>query len=541
MAVRIGKIELVGLSRVSTEDTRSLVKQRGPGQAGGLFQDLGREPVTIVLEGILLGDDAQSALEELRHAHANAKPMSFAADAIAGADLTHVLIADLEVRQLAGHASRFSFFLRVREHTEPPESPSEGAAAVDAVAKEDAKKWQQGAVDAAAVKQDPGSLVEAIDKNPDLVTHLDGNELGELTAANADAMSGEQFGAVLGAVGAKNPAAMTSMVDTLKAKGRFGALLAKLYATGVNVLNYLKTIKIGAIIALFKMIAGGGELVKQLKVVGEKAEAVGAKLSAFDIRALLADLESERTKPPPEGKLDLCERAQAYKSADNPFVWVWEKGAKVPSAPVPSKGQAAAPNQTAEIIKAVAELVKAINDLMQTDTFKGFMDLVKELHLQSIVAPILRVISTVLLKVVDFIRIVKHIVALPRVFEPLMLFLEEVELMSDMSPKGRKEELEEYGWGMFVPIAEGTNVVISQLTRLHRIAVTVTGAGQVEQGVKQIGDSVSALQKTFDGYATKLEAAASSVTSASSSSSSALTSATSTASSSISAVSGALG
>ena len=61
MPIRIGKIELVGLNRVYTEDTRSLVKQRGPGQAGGLFQDLGREPVTIVMEGILLGDDTPPA------------------------------------------------------------------------------------------------------------------------------------------------------------------------------------------------------------------------------------------------------------------------------------------------------------------------------------------------------------------------------------------------------------------------------------------------------------------------------------------------
>src|SRR5262245_63026134 len=209
MPVRIGKIELVGLNKVYTEDTRSLVKQRGPGEAGGLFQDLGREPVTIVMEGILLGDDTQAALEELRSAHANAKPMSFAADAIAGADLTHVLIADLQVRQLAGHAERFAFFLRVREHTEPPEPAGAGAAQVDAAAKADAAAWQQGAVDAAAVKQDPASLMTKIDENPALVAHLDGDELGALAGANADAMSGKDFGNLLGTVGQMNPSAVT--------------------------------------------------------------------------------------------------------------------------------------------------------------------------------------------------------------------------------------------------------------------------------------------------------------------------------------------
>src|SRR5689334_8197574 len=107
MAVRIGKIELVGLNKVYTEDTRNLVKLRGPGQTGGVYQDLGREPVSVVMEGILVGDDTYAALEELRQAQAKAKPMSFAADAIAGTDITQVLIADFQVRQLAGYTDRF--------------------------------------------------------------------------------------------------------------------------------------------------------------------------------------------------------------------------------------------------------------------------------------------------------------------------------------------------------------------------------------------------------------------------------------------------
>ena len=121
MPVRIGSIELTGLQDIRTADTRSLVQQRGPGQAGSVAQDLGREPVVVTMEGLLLGDDPHAALEELRQAQTDARPLAFAADAIAGAELTDVLIEDLQVRQLSGYRERYTFHLRVREYTEPPE------------------------------------------------------------------------------------------------------------------------------------------------------------------------------------------------------------------------------------------------------------------------------------------------------------------------------------------------------------------------------------------------------------------------------------
>jgi hypothetical protein len=297
MPVRIGKIELVGLSRIYTEDTRSLVKQRGPGQAGGLFQDLGREPVTIVMEGILLGEDTQAALEELRQAHANARPLSFSADAIAGTDLTHVHIADLQVRQLAGHAERFAFFLRVREHTEPPEPTGADAAKVDAAAKADAAAWQQGAIDAAAVKQDPGSLMAKLDENPALLAHLEGDELGELAGANAASMSGKDFGKLLGAAGQVNPTAAVGMVDTLKKQGKLAGFISKLAEQGVNVLEFVKNIKLETVISLFKAIAGGAEFLRHLKNVAEKAKVVGEKVGETNLNAELEKVKEAWREP----------------------------------------------------------------------------------------------------------------------------------------------------------------------------------------------------------------------------------------------------
>jgi hypothetical protein len=94
MSVRIGKIELTGVQDLHTEEARTLVEQRVPEQQGSVFQDLGREPVTILIDGLLFGEESLSALETLRQAHAKAEPQSFAADLVVGTDLTEVIIED---------------------------------------------------------------------------------------------------------------------------------------------------------------------------------------------------------------------------------------------------------------------------------------------------------------------------------------------------------------------------------------------------------------------------------------------------------------
>jgi hypothetical protein len=199
--------------------------------------------------------------------------------------------------QLAGHTSRFAFFLRVREHTEPPEAPGAGAAKVDDAAKADAAAWQEGAVGAAAVKQDPGSLMAQLDENPALVAHLDGDELGALADANADKMSGNDFGKLMGTVGEVNPSAVAGMVDSLKKKGRLADFIGKLARDGVNLLKFLKTIKLGAVISLFKMIAGGAELLKRLQDVAEKAKIVGEKVKELDLEAELQKVQEAWEEP----------------------------------------------------------------------------------------------------------------------------------------------------------------------------------------------------------------------------------------------------
>ncbi|WP_309897339.1 hypothetical protein [Archangium sp.] len=293
MPVRIGKIELIGLTNIYTEDARNLVQQRVPGQAGSVFQDLGREPVTIVMEGILLGEDTLGALEQLRTAQMKATPMSFAADAVAGADLTDVLIADFQVRQLAGHESRYSFFLKVKEYVEPPPAEDAGAAAVNEAVAEDAASWAEGSVAAAGVLQDPDSLMDAVESNPELLGHLSPDELGSVVNQTKGNLSGKNFGTLLGSLGKVNPEAIGGFVNSLKQAGSLGEFIQKLATEGVNVLQLVKGLNLGAALKLIKAIAGAGDFLSKLQNVVDKAKAVGDSVGDFDPLGPIKALEEE--------------------------------------------------------------------------------------------------------------------------------------------------------------------------------------------------------------------------------------------------------
>lgn len=284
MATRIGKIELVGLTNIYTEDARSIVQKRGPGQSGSVVQDLGREPVKVVLEGLLLGDDTQAALEELRDAQSKAKPLSFAADAVAGTELTEVVIADLKIRQLAGFKDRYSFFMRVREYTEPPTQAGAGASAVQNSAANDAQARAKAGAAAASVVQNPGTLVEAVGKNPALLEHMSDQELlVAVTKSNANGqMSGSGFSTVLTALAKINPQSVIKLIENLSNANSLGDFVQKLAEGGVDLLKQSTGIDLGNALTIVKGLSQGSDFLMRAQRVAKSAEALSQAIDQFD-------------------------------------------------------------------------------------------------------------------------------------------------------------------------------------------------------------------------------------------------------------------
>lgn len=268
MSVRIGKIELSGVQDLHTEEARTLVEQRVPEQQGSVFQDLGREPVTILIDGLLFGEESLSALETLRQAHAKAEPQSFAADLVVGTDLTDVIIEDFKVRQVAGYKDRYRFSLRLREHIETPEASDAAMADVNAQVSADGAAWGDASLAAAGVLQDPASLPAALAANPALLDNLDMDALGDAVAGNLDKLDTGQLNGMLDTLAAADPTKAGGLIDALGRAGALGGMLAKYAQEGADFLKQLDPSKLSS---LMKAFSGGLDFLKQLKAVADSA------------------------------------------------------------------------------------------------------------------------------------------------------------------------------------------------------------------------------------------------------------------------------
>lgn len=282
MTVKIGAIELVGVQEIHTEESRALVEQRVPAQQGSVFQDLGRGPVSVVLDGLLFSTEALSGLESLRDAQIKAKPLPFAADIAVGTELTDVLIEDIKIRQLAGYAHRYRFSIRLREYKQPPQPADAAVKPVDQQVAADAAGWADDSLAASRVLQDPASLPEALDKNPGLLNHVTSGELGASIAQNAALISGSKFSQILEAVKKIDPAKVIELIQAVRDAGSLGEFIQKYADEGLDFASNLTGVDLRKAGSLIKALSGGLEFIKALKKIGESAGKLVQDLASFD-------------------------------------------------------------------------------------------------------------------------------------------------------------------------------------------------------------------------------------------------------------------
>lgn len=269
MPVRLGDIELKSVQDVRAADNRSLVELRVPGQAGSVFQDLGRAPAQVVLAGLLTGEGAADTLEQLRTAYQKARALAFASDIAIGTEMTEVVIADLLVKQDSGFRDRYRYTLTIREHIEPPENVAANKAAVDADARSDAAAWAEDSVAANDALADPAGLADALAGNPDLLGHMSADQLGDAVGGNLATLGGDQVGSILDSVAAADPSKAGGFLEKIKGMGKLGAFVDKLISVGKTVLAVAR--KLGGILMHIGDLL---DLVKSVKAVGAAASAL---------------------------------------------------------------------------------------------------------------------------------------------------------------------------------------------------------------------------------------------------------------------------
>ena len=121
----LGGWEIPRITNIQAYEARRLVQLPVPGLSGDLHQDLGRSALVVEITGSLFGDEARDEflIDNIRPAFLAAEPVDVVAYITNEAELEQVLIETLHIEESADTPEQFSYRIRLREYTEPPEPP----------------------------------------------------------------------------------------------------------------------------------------------------------------------------------------------------------------------------------------------------------------------------------------------------------------------------------------------------------------------------------------------------------------------------------
>ena len=87
---------------------------------GGILQDMGREPIEILFNGIVFGEESKQIMESIRSKFKTGDPLQFLSDITGIAEINQVLIQDFNFNEDQGFQSQYRYNIKIREYVEPP-------------------------------------------------------------------------------------------------------------------------------------------------------------------------------------------------------------------------------------------------------------------------------------------------------------------------------------------------------------------------------------------------------------------------------------
>ncbi len=112
--------EIRSVHDVRVSGRRHIVELRVPGARHNIFQDMGREPITISFEGRIVGKEAEGTVDLLEERLEKNEALPFETDLASLKNVSEVVIASMDIRFVGGVANAVDYSITLREHR--PES-----------------------------------------------------------------------------------------------------------------------------------------------------------------------------------------------------------------------------------------------------------------------------------------------------------------------------------------------------------------------------------------------------------------------------------
>lgn len=117
----LGDWEVPRVTRLETLEKRDLVELDIPGRSGNLFQDMNRQPMRIVVEGSVFGEEPGTEfLTSVREKYLAGDPLTFVSDIVTGTELQYVLVQQLHIQAAASHPDQIDYRIWLVESPPPP-------------------------------------------------------------------------------------------------------------------------------------------------------------------------------------------------------------------------------------------------------------------------------------------------------------------------------------------------------------------------------------------------------------------------------------
>src|ERR1700730_8558853 len=118
-------VELQQVQQLRVGEEEAVCGQKVPALEGDFLQDLGRRAARIRVNGVTTGSEASQQLKTLGEKIRNGKPVPFVADIATATKVQHVLLEEMQVRELAGKPERYEYDIVLVEFLPPPKPKQE--------------------------------------------------------------------------------------------------------------------------------------------------------------------------------------------------------------------------------------------------------------------------------------------------------------------------------------------------------------------------------------------------------------------------------
>lgn len=109
-------LETRSIINVTLSNRRQVYEIKIPGYDGSVFQDFGRYPITIVVEGLLTGPNSKNTFQDLNSKFKLGKPVQFVSDIPSITEISEVVIESFRSTIVSYSPTSYWYILVLKEH-----------------------------------------------------------------------------------------------------------------------------------------------------------------------------------------------------------------------------------------------------------------------------------------------------------------------------------------------------------------------------------------------------------------------------------------